>query len=146
MKDPPQEGLPEANRKLVAAVVGGTGVAIMLVALDIIPQRLIQPTVPSAVLFVIGLAPALLAGAVLFGVGRRGVSVLVAAAMFGMALAFSWIAIGGEARQMSGGIPFLPAWFNTGLARVAFGLGGLFFFGIGVMAARSAIRPPEDQG
>jgi hypothetical protein len=39
------------------------------------------------------------------------------------ALIGSWVAIGGESRQFSGGIPFVSSLTNVSLARVMFGLG-----------------------
>jgi hypothetical protein len=134
----------EESKKRTIYIVGGIGVAIMLVALDIIPQRLLQPNVPSWVLFIVGLTIALVAGAALVGTGKLAGSLLLALAMLGMATAFLYIAFFGESRHMSGGIPFIPDWLNFSVGRIAFGLFGLLFLAIGVFAVRSTLKSDGD--
>ncbi len=68
-----------------------------------------------------------------------GVVLFAAFAMLG-----SWVAIGGDARYFSGGIPFLGGALNVSIARIAFGLGALICWlatiGFAVSGARKLLR------
>jgi hypothetical protein len=68
-----------------------------------------------------------------------GVALFAAFAMLG-----SWVAIGGDARHFSGGIPFLGGALNVSLARIVFGFGALICWlaaiGFAVSGARKLLR------
>jgi len=54
----------------------------------------------------------------------RAAQYLIGVAVFGcFALIGTWITIGGESRQFSGGVPFVSHLTNVSLARVMFGFG-----------------------
>jgi multisubunit Na+/H+ antiporter MnhB subunit len=145
MEDEPEEKptTPEQAR-FIGAAVGAIGLGLVLLALDIIPQRWWPPNVPPAVLFIIGVLLVSASAAVFSGLGTPASSFFVGVSMALMAMAFAWVAFLGEARHMSGGIPFLPRWLNVGLGRAVFGLASLAFLAVAVSAFRSAINPPEE--
>lgn len=60
-----------------------------------------------------------------------------------LAVAFGWVAVLGDPRYMSGGLPFLPREYDVSLGRAAFGLAALFFLWLGISALKGAKRQPE---
>jgi hypothetical protein len=68
-----------------------------------------------------------------------GVTIFASFAMVG-----SWIAIGGEARQFSGNVPFVDHSTNVTIARAAFGIGAVICWlatiGFAVSGARKLFR------
>ena len=69
---------------------------------------------------------------------------LIGVAMFaGFAMIGSWVALAGDPRYFSGGVPFLGA-FNIPIARLAFGFGALICwlctFGYAIAGARRLLR------
>ena len=120
------------------------GAALVLLGYDIIPQRVFEPNVPSWMLVVLGFGVTLAGVSPFFRVGLPNSTRLVGGSCLLMALAFAWIAIFGDTRHMSGGIPFLPNVFNVFLTRFMFGFGGLLWLWLGISALKHAKHQPED--
>jgi hypothetical protein len=69
---------------------------------------------------------------------------LIGVAIFAsFALIGSWVAVGGDARQFSGGIPLVGGGTNVSIARVAFGIGAIICWlatiGFAVSGARKLL-------
>lgn len=135
----------EPKAFLIAVAVACVGAFLVLLGADIVPQRVFKPNVPSLVLVVIGLALILAGMSVFFRVGSPIANRMIGVCMLLMALPFFWVAFFGDPRQISGGIPFLPAQYNRLLGRFMFGLGALFWLWLGVMALRHA-KDQADEG
>ena len=137
----------DAKTFVIAGVVACVGVALVLLGTDIIPLSAVKTNVPDWMLVVIGLALILTAGSVYVRTGSLPIAArLVGISLLLMALAFAWIALFGDPRQMRGGIPFLPDVYNGLLGRFMFGVGALLFLGLGFLALRHAKDRPVDEG
>ncbi len=64
-----------------------------------------------------------------------GVTIFASFALIG-----SWIAVGGEARQFSGGVPFFGGGANVSIARIMFGIGALICWFATIAFAVSGAR------
>lgn len=126
----------ETKRLITAGVVACVGVVLLLIGIDVIPQRVVKPNVPGWVLVVIGLVPILAGGSVFLHVGSPVASRMVGVSLLLMALVFLWAALLTDPRHMSGGIPFFPDRCNWLLGRFAFGIVALFFAWAGVWALK----------
>jgi multisubunit Na+/H+ antiporter MnhB subunit len=124
--------------------VTGVGAALVLIGLDVIPQRVFRPNVPSWLLVVLGLVLVLAGASVFLRIGSPTATRLIGVSLTLMALVFSWVALFGDPRYMSGGIPFIPDEFNWLLGRIMFGLVALLFLWLGVSALRHAKHQPEE--
>lgn len=120
------------------------GVALVLLGYDIIPQRVFRPNVPGWVLVVLGAGLTLAGVSPFFRTGSPNATRLVGGAMFMMAITFLWVAVLGNARHMSGGIPFIPNAYNVLIGRVMFALGGLFWLWLAVSAWKHAKDQPDE--
>jgi hypothetical protein len=134
------------------------GIALILIGLDVLPVPGGRDVLhaPLWIVLLIGIA-VLLAGAaiVIQGVGRanaagdlpadaprwmRIAQYLIGVALFALfAMVGTWVALAGDARQFSGGVPLLGT-VNVSLARIVFGLGALICWlaviGYGIAGAR----------
>lgn len=128
---------------VIAGAVTCVGASLVLLGADVIPQRVFKPTVPSWMLVVIGFALILAGMSVFFHVGSPIATRMIGVCMLFMALSFFWVAFFSDPRHMSGGIPFLPDQYNRFLGRIVFGLGGLFWLWLGILALRHAKHQPE---
>ena len=138
-----QEQASPAEMKSIGIGLGVAGLCGVLIGFEVLPvpggrANLHGPLWIATLIGLIGL----LAGAALLiqGFGRanahaelpadaprwmRAAQYLIGAALFALFAAIgTWVAVGGDARQFSGGIPFLGAG-NVSLARIGFGLGAL---------------------
>lgn len=147
MSDAQEQSSDPSPRQTFWVGVGTTafGVALVLLAADVIPQRWWPPNVPSWVLAVVGLVCVFAGAAVLVGLGTPASSACVALSMLMMAIAFLWIAFFGSARHMSGGIPLLPKWLNVSIGRFVFALAGLGFLALAWSAWRWSRRQADEE-
>lgn len=127
----------ETKRLITGGVVACVGVVLLLIGIDVIPQRAVRPNVPGWVLLVLGLMMILVGGSVFLPVGSPVASRMVGVALLLMALIFLWVALLADPRHMSGGIPFIPHYCNSLLGRFAFGLVAFFFAWAGVWALKN---------
>jgi hypothetical protein len=128
----------------IGALAAAIGLYFMLVGLGVLPvpggPRNLHA--PLWVVLLAGLAFFLGGAAVLLqsfgGANERGklpagaprwmrfVQYLIVVAIFAsFAMIGTWIAIGGDSRQFSGGFPFVGGATNVSIARVVFGIGAL---------------------
>lgn len=119
------------------------GVALVLLGYDIIPQRIFQPNIPGWLLVALGFGLTLVGISPFFRIGSPAATRLAGAAFLLMALTFAWIALFGDPRHMSGGIPFIPDIYNVLINRCMHGLGSLFWLWLGVSALCHAKGQPE---
>jgi hypothetical protein len=75
----------------------------------------------------------------------HAVQYLIGVALFALfALIGSWVAIGGDARYFSGGVPGLSGAANVSFARIAFGFGAIVMWlaiiGYAIQGARKLLR------
>lgn len=146
MNDDREPEEPSEEKKLfIGGIVMAVGFALALLAADVIPQRVFQPTVPNWMLLVVGAVLVSAGGSVFLKIGSPASIRAVALSMFLAAFAFLWIAFFGETRNFDGGLPFVSQRFNRILAGMAFGLGALGFGAIGFLAWRSARRASRDE-
>lgn len=73
---------------------------------------------------------------------------LIGVALFAFfAMIGSWIALAGDSRQFSGGLPFVAAAINVAIARIMFGFGALICWlgaiAFAVSGARKLFRRPQ---
>ena len=120
------------------------GAALVLLGFDIIPQHVFEPNVPSWILVLLGFGLTLAGVSPYFRTGSPNSTRLVGGTCLLMALVFFWIAFFGDARHMSGGIPFVPNAYNVFLGRFMFSLGGLLWLWLGVSALRHAKHQPDE--
>jgi hypothetical protein len=122
-----------------------SGAFLVLLGADIIPQRVFKPNVPSWLLVVIGLALVLAGTSVFFRVGSPIANRMIGVCLLLMAAPFFWVALFGDPRHMSGGIPFLSDQCNLLLARFAFGFFALIWLWLGVLGLRYARHQPGER-
>jgi hypothetical protein len=133
------------NQKILTGVaVAGIGAIMALIGADIIPQRLWPPNVPGWLLAALGLGLVLAGVSVFFRIGSPRATRMVGVALLSMSLTFGWVSLFGDARHMSGGIPFLPDAVNVFIGRLAFGFVALFFLWLSIMALKYARFQPEE--
>jgi hypothetical protein len=138
-----QEQASPAQMTLIGIGLGIAGLLGVLIGFEIVPVPGGRTNLhgPLWIATLLG-GIALLAGAscLVQGIGRANTSAelpadapfwlrvaqyLIGVAMFaGFALLGTWVAVGGDARYFSGGIPFLGAG-HISFARIAFGFGAL---------------------
>lgn len=161
MADPmsAQEQASPTQMRSIGIGLGIAGVYGLLVGLEVLPVPGGRANLhgPLWLATLIGFV-VILAGVACFiqGIGRanaagelpadapfwmRAAQYLIGVALFGaFALLGSWVAIGGDPRQFSGGIPFLSGPLNVSIARIMFGFGALICWLATVAYAISGAR------
>lgn len=134
------EETDDGKRMLIGLILLVIGSVLMLVGVGAIPEKLVQPQVPLWVLFLVGVMITFGGIAAFCKPGGAGVTFLAASILFLMGFTFGWIAFFADARGMSGGLPFLSQQVNQMMGKGIFGVVGLFFSGIGVVALRQGFR------
>jgi hypothetical protein len=157
-----QEQASPAQLKSIGIGLGIAGLYGVLIGFEVVPVPGGRANLhgPLWIATLLG-AIALLAGAscLIQGIGRanasaelpadapfwlRAAQYLIGVTMFAsFAVLGTWVTVGGDARYVSGGIPFLGAG-NISLARIAFGFGALICWlatiGYAVQGARKLMR------
>src|SRR5688572_15435144 len=122
----------------IAAVVTCSGTFMVLVGADIIPQRAFNNTVPAWLLVAIGFGIVLAGTSVFFRIGSPTATRMIGTSMVLMALLFVWVAVFGDPRYMSGGLPFVSKEVNRFLGRIMFVGGSVIWLLLGISALRHA--------
>ncbi|MEM1055634.1 MAG: hypothetical protein AAGI52_08905 [Bacteroidota bacterium] len=118
----------------------GMGLFVTAIGLGIVPVDPANVHAPMWVLAVCGLV-FVIGGVAVLAHGRPGIQ---SAAGLTIVLAFGlvggWVALFGDAAQMSGGIPFLPRALNVALGRGLFGIGAVLCFAFFAWGTARALR------
>jgi hypothetical protein len=158
----PEQPTPQ-NMRWIGIAAAAIGFYFILVGFAVLPvpggPRNLHA--PHWIVLLVGLVFFLAgAGALVQGLGRanatgdlptaapawmRATQYLIGVALFAaFAMLGSWVAIGGDARHFSGGIPSLGGALNVSIARIVFGLGAIVCWlaaiGFAVSGARKLLR------
>ena len=143
--------------KWLGALAAAIGIFLMLLGLGIVPAGKANPNDPLWVGFVVGFVFLLAGLAVMLqdyaGANERGEipagapgwvraaqSLIVFLIFISFALIASYVALAGDARNFSGGIPFVGDATNVSIARIVFGIGALICWAVAIAFAVARAR------
>lgn len=108
--------------------VTGAGLAVIALALGLLPVKVSYLNVPQWILGMAGAVIVIAGLKMLLGEESRVNNLLAALLLTAMGVVGSWIGLFGSDEGFSGGMPFLPDAVNISLARGLFGIGALICF------------------
>lgn len=108
----------------------GTGLFIILVAIDIIPIDENDLNAPRWVLGMCGFVTSLAGIMVITGQSSKWNNLLAAVLIISMGTIGVWVALFSASENFSGGIPMLSETANISLSRWVFGIGAVICFAI----------------
>ncbi|NET33660.1 MAG: hypothetical protein F6K19_16815 [Cyanothece sp. SIO1E1] len=130
--------LTKKQQQLVGLIFGIAGVCIFLIGIGLFPVELQPGDAPGWVVAICGAIFAL-AGVMIF-IGDKSNNFLAGVLIAMMGSVGGWVALFGDATNVSGGFSFVSEEMNFTLARIFFGIGALVCFAISVHAFRLHFR------
>ncbi|MBO6793652.1 MAG: hypothetical protein JJ895_07065 [Balneolaceae bacterium] len=128
------------NPKAIAIFMGTVGVFFVLMGAGIIPIELQENEAPAWIITICGLIFCIAAALTLRGQGDKFNQLLASILIALMGSIGAWVALFGDADQMSGGINLLSDAGNITLGRIVFGFGALVCYGIAIHAFRLHLK------